>query len=587
MTRASTTVLLFTVATSLALGCGVSPRRGTYGGYGYAGQGGAGGQQGGGGQGGGAAANVSISDDPREALEQVDQYLQRQSYQRIGPAVRNANLPVNGVIAYGIDVQPGRCYTVVGLAQQSADLNMIVLDPAGRTIGYNVDPDPRPWVTACPGQQGRAIARLQMAGGGGEYYYAVYHGPQNSRPNLAGLFSGSQASGPRTAQLDPQTSQRLQALDQRMAQQRFQRLNQPQGVVYAQREDRNFDLNLEQGFCYAFATLGGPGARDTDVFLVDGSGNEIERDVSTNLDATVQYCPEQSGAYTLRTRMYAGEGPLFTVGYYQARSGGQAQPEPEQVIASSSTQGAGLEENVRLLDADMRARGYEPYAEPSRGQLQQGETQDFDIELEGGKCYAILGVGDNGVRDLDLALLDSSGDRIDRDVETDARPIVRVCAPRTGSYTMQVSMYRGQGNFVYAPYRWPRGTSGPFGLRGLIYVRLAEVTSLLGHEGYEPDVSVEPGQGQLRRQGARRSHEVRLSGGQCYSILVVGGEGMNDLDVTLVDGNTTLATDSSRTAFPSVRHCPQSDGELTLNVQAGAGSGEYFYQVFRRSAQGG
>lgn len=561
--------------------CGVSPRRNVYAGQTY----GAGPQAGGGvtgGQPGGAPAGPQVSSDPRAALDQIDGYLQSQGYTRVGPAVRNQNLEVNGVIAYGIDAQAHLCYTVVALAQPNADLNMVVQDPAGRTIGYNVDPDPHPWVTVCPGQQGRAIARLQMMGGGGEYYYAVYQGSPQVRPNLAGLWGGTQPTE-QQAQMDPQTAQRLQQLEQRLTQQRFQRISDPHGLVYQEREDRNFALNLEQGFCYAFATLGGPGARDTDVFLVDGSGNEIERDVTTNIDATVQYCPEQSGQYSLRTRMYGGQGPIFTVGYVQAQAGQQPPQQTGQVIASTSTQGATLDENFRLLDADMRARGYETNAEPSRGSLAQGETRDFEISLEGGKCYAILAVGDGGVRDLDLLLLDQGGRQVDRDVETDARPIVRVCAENSGDYTMQVRMFSGTGNFVYAPYRWPRGTRGPFGLEGLIYVRLAEVTSLLAVEGFEPDVDAAPGRGRLARQGQSRTHQVELSGGQCYSVLVVGGGGVNNLDVTLSNGNTPLASDGSRTAFPNVRYCPEQDGRYTLKVEAGDGQGDYFYQVFKQS----
>lgn len=558
--------------------CGVSPRRPIYAGHTY-GTNPQGGPAGVGGQGGGAA---QVSSDPRTALDQIDAYLQQQGYTRVGPAVRNQNLPANGVIAYGIDAQAHLCYTVVALAHQGADLNMVVLDPAGRTIGYNVDPDPHPWVTVCPGQQGRAVARLQMASGGGEYYYAVYQGPPTVRPNLAVLWGGA-LQGPQQVPIDPATASRLQQLDQRMAQQRFQRIGEPQGVVYGSREDRNFQLNLEQGDCYAFATLGGPGTRDTDVFLVDGSGNEIERDVRTNLDAVVQYCPDQSGQYALRTRLYEGQGPVFTVAYVQTRDGEQPPRQRGQVIADTSTAGAGLEENFRLLDADMRARGYEAFGDASRGSLGQGETQDFEIRLEGGKCYAILAVGDNGVRDLDLILLDRNGRQIDRDVETDPRPVVRVCADRTGDYRMQVRMFSGSGNFVYQPYRWPRGTRGPFGLEGLIYVRLAEVTSLLGVDGYEPDVDAAPGRGRLAREGQSRTHELRLERGQCYSVLVVGGEGVHDLDVTLTQGDTPLATDGSRTAFPNVRHCPEQTGNYTLKVQAGAGSGDYFYQIFRRT----
>ena len=65
---------------------------------------------------------------------------------------------------------------------------------------------------------------------------------------------------------------------------------------------------------------------------------------------------------------------------------------------------------------------------------------------------------------------------------------MRVCPSARGHYRMAIRMTSGSGSYIYAPYRWTRGTRGPFGLAGLIYLRLAEVTSLLAVEGYEPDV---------------------------------------------------------------------------------------------------
>jgi hypothetical protein len=343
-----------------------------------------------------------------------------------------------------------------------------------------------------------------------------------------------------------------------------------------------FDLNLQQGWCYTFATFGGPGTTDTDVFLTDPGGEELESDTRAERDARVRFCPQQSGPYVLRTLLYHGNGPVFTVGYAQAQ-GGAATAQSGDVMGSQATTAAGIEQNFRLLDADMRARGYESYGEPSRGTLQPSQSRDYPLELEGGKCYAILAVGDNGVRNLDLVVTDQAGREIDQDVETDARPVVRVCAGRTGNYSIRVRMSEGAGNFVYAPYRWPRGTRGPFGLEGLIYVRLAEVTSLLAVEGYEPDIDAAPGRGRLARQTQSRTHALELSAGQCYSVLVVGGEGVHDLDASLLRGSDSVVSDQTRTAFPSVRHCAEQAGRYSLQVTATGGAGEYFYQIFRRS----
>jgi hypothetical protein len=381
--------------------------------------------------------------------------------------------------------------------------------------------------------------------------------------------------------MDPETQRRLAELDRQLTGQGFVRIGQPMGLVLGRHSQRDFALNLVNGQCYAFAALGGPGSVDTDVMLTDSSGEQLEADTRRDRDAMIRFCASSTGAYSLHARMYDGEGALFTVGY--ARSGTQqVEAQRQPVIATTSTAGAGLSENVALLDADMHARGYESYGSPTTARLAQGGTRDFEISLDGGRCYAILAVGDTGVRDLDLVLLDARGNEVDRDIAEDARPTVRVCPRESGRFSMRVRMTTGEGSYVYAPYRWPRGTRGPFGLEGLSYVRLAEVTALLSVEGFEPDPGFTPQSGQLRREHARASHDVRLSG-QCYAIVVVGGDGVRDLDITLSRGSTPVASEtSSRNAFPSLRHCAEADARYSIGVIAVSGSGRYHVQVFSR-----
>lgn len=520
---------------------------------------------------------------PREQLEQLDRVLRGQGYQPVGPAT-HANLQANGITAYAIDVRRGHCYTIALFGSPGTDVNLVMLDPAGRDIAHNVQPDEHPWVGFCAARGGRFVARVQMARGQGEYYFAPYFTQGRTPADLTAFFGATQ-TGPQVAQIDAPTMERLSALDQRMASERYQRIGEPSGLVLRNREERVFALSLEQGRCYAFGTLGGPGTSDTDVFLQDGAGQRIEADTGTDRDAMVQYCAPDDGNYTLQVRMYGGEGPVFTVAYAQAAAGGAATAPVVPVIAQTSTAGAGLDESFALLDADMRARGYESFGEPQRGQLAEGAEQSYGVELEGGKCYAILAVGDSGVRDMSLALRDSTGREVDRDETGDARPTVRVCPEATGSYTMVVRMVSGAGSYVYAPYRWPRGTRlGD--MSGILYVRLAEVTALLNVESFQPDPGYSMDRGRLRREGASATHSLQLQGGQCYSIVVVGGEGVRDLDVTLAQGSTQVASDLGvRNAFPSVRHCASTDGAYTVTVRAAAGSGDYVYQVF--SQQGG
>lgn len=526
--------------------------------------------------------DVVASGTPREQLEQLDGVLRQQGYAPMGPAV-HGNLPTNGLIAYAVDAQAGACYTLAVIGEaEGQNIDMIVLDPYGRPAAHHVRPDNHPWASFCAGAAGRFIARVQMAAGAGGYYYAAYSGPAARQMELSSFYGEQPSTDVQVAQMDAQTQQRLGVLDQQLGAQGFTRVGRPAGLVLNGREPRDFQLNLRQGQCYAFASLGGPGAIDTDLVLSDQGGEQISSDTRRERDALIQYCAPTTGSYALSVRMYDGQGPLFAVGY--VRNAGQAQ-QTEPVISSTSTAHATLQENFALVDADMRARGYESYGSQTNAQLAQGGTRNFEIQLEGGRCYAILAVGDAGVRDLDLVLLGPGGEEVDRDIARDPRPTVRVCPERDGNFIMQVRMTDGHGSYVYAPYRWPRGTSGA-GLRGLSWVRLSEVTALLSVEGFAPDAGFSPEDGNLRRQGATASHRVELAAGQCYAIVVVGGDGVHDLDVTLSQRGTQLTSDlGSRSAFPSIRHCATEDGRYDVGITASHGQGRYYMQVFSRSQQ--
>ena len=520
-------------------------------------------------------------------LGQFDVYMRARGFAPVGPAIHNSNLPQGGLIAYSVAAQQGACYAFVAIGETpNQDINLTVEDPQARQIGYDVRPDNHPYVVACPGLEGRVSTRVQMLQGGGGFYYTVYQGTSAQNVDLAQFFTGGSSRVAQQVPIDATTNDRVNAFAERVSGNGFRVVVQPVGFQVAERSERILPINLDARFCYQFATFGGPGAADTDVYLMDGANNEIERDNTPGIDAAVEVCPSQTGLYQLKMSMYRGAGNLFMAGFARAANAANPPAQPAnngQVVAGTATEGAGLEDNFRLLDSDMHARGYESFGDQTRGELSQGQDRAIDIPLEGGKCYAILAVGDNGVRDLDLVLLDSRNNEVDRDVEQNPRPVVRVCPTNTGSYTMHLRMFDGQGHFVYAAYRWPRGTRGPFGLRGLMYVRLAEMTELLSVDQYTPDSDFTPAQGTFRTQGEAHSHEIQLAANRCYSVLVVGGDGVDDIDAQLLNGRTQLASDSSRNAFPNVRYCTQQAGTFTLQVRSAAGQGAYYYQLFTRA----
>jgi hypothetical protein len=74
----------------------------------------------------------------------------------------------------------------------------------------------------------------------------------------------------------------------------------------------------------------------------------------------------------------------------------------------------------------------------------------------GGRCYRIFATGERSVQDLDVAVVDEDGTLIASDRQTGPAPVVPgrgpLCLDRAGSYTLEVSVVRGDG--AYALQVW-------------------------------------------------------------------------------------------------------------------------------------
>jgi hypothetical protein len=84
--------------------------------------------------------------------------------------------------------------------------------------------------------------------------------------------------------------------------------------------------------------------------------------------------------------------------------------------------------------------GYSLRGDPHTGTLKNESSEDFSIVLEGGVRYILVGVCDNDCTDVDLRLLDESGQEIDSDYEEDDVPMVEAGPARAAQYTVHVYM---------------------------------------------------------------------------------------------------------------------------------------------------
>jgi hypothetical protein len=114
---------------------------------------------------------------------------------------------------------------------------------------------------------------------------------------------------------------------------------------------------------------------------------------------------------------------------------------------------------VLPIAAKRAASGMVPQGKPITGTLVQGARSDHLLVLEGGRCYRVVGVGGEGVSDMDLFLYNPAGVQATQDSGQDRYPVlgkqIEICPVVAGAYRLQVQMYEGGGDFALGLYRSP------------------------------------------------------------------------------------------------------------------------------------
>jgi S1-C subfamily serine protease/uncharacterized RDD family membrane protein YckC len=101
-----------------------------------------------------------------------------------------------------------------------------------------------------------------------------------------------------------------------------------------------------------------------------------------------------------------------------------------------------LSARLQEVSRDVEARGasVKPSGESGSGSLASGATQHVSLKARKGELVGAVAVCDADCSDLDLRLLDSDGEELSADEESDARPVVAWRADADGPVTLEVSM---------------------------------------------------------------------------------------------------------------------------------------------------
>lgn len=99
--------------------------------------------------------------------------------------------------------------------------------------------------------------------------------------------------------------------------------------------------------------------------------------------------------------------------------------------------------------------------------------------------------------------------------------------------------------------------------------------------------SGEISEGSLAEGGVARLTS-RLRGGDCYTIVAFGGEGVSDLDVVVMDdAGVEVAADRSSDSQAAAQFCPEVDGDYQISVRMAHGNGTYVLTSWSGAPRGG
>jgi len=474
-------------------------------------------------------------------------------------------LPEGEGRGFALDLPTDRCTTMIAIGGgRMRELDARLFDGEGAELAQDAIDGEGALLHVCPeGAAGTLPHYLELRAerGAGAVVIGAFHSPHGAGEGFGDLFDEV---------LDPAVGfedvEAALAATTRVLRDRGMRAEGEARVVgVAEGEAVRQQILLEPGRCYVGVAQGGEGLRDVDLYLFDGAGAELARDIGGDATPRVEHCPSVEGVATLEAQAFEGAGAI-ALAVFSGAPVDDEEPPP----APETQDGLDAFEPLPwlLAQADVfSARGYgDPLLLVREATIAPGETAVHEVVVGPG-CAVVLGAGGPGELDLDLYLADPEGELVDRDVRVARTATVAACSPSVRTYEVRVKGY-GRGRYALA-----RLAAAP---------ELDELAAL----------RVEPSLADHRRRGFElvRSARVELSSerplrerfevpeGRCAVALAGGGEGVLDLDLLLRDeAGTLLATDTGPAPWAALGQCGGA-GPLEIELRVYRGEGEAVLQ---------
>jgi hypothetical protein len=195
-------------------------------------------------------------------------------------------------------------------------------------------------------------------------------------------------------------------------------------------EDMVARVNLVEGGDYMVVAYCDPGCTNLDLVLVDSFGEQIEADRLPDAEPILMFAAESTGSFQVQVNAVecSDVGCSVAVGILGSTS------EPGMLP------GEDMAGRLTLVGAELTSLGFTEIGDERIGSLNSDQIISLPITLEAGREYRLAGVCDQDCLDLDLALVDPTGETVASDILEDALPILAHVADTTGNHQLEIIM---------------------------------------------------------------------------------------------------------------------------------------------------
>lgn len=209
------------------------------------------------------------------------------------------------------------------------------------------------------------------------------------------------------------------------------------------------------------------------------------------------------------------------------------------------------------------------------GGMSEGQKTSFTQILRTGACYRFAAVGGEEARDLDLRVFAKSK-MVASDGGSVSSPTADYCAVADVAAEVTLQMFKGKGPYAVAVYAKGTGDSDVSSMEAAALLDLKEL-ALEVASGMEQ--IGEPVCGLLNHRNTEVL-DVLLDRARCYKFIAAGGEGVQDLSLSLIVDGEEVASDRLSGNTPMVQWCSGGRVHTKVKITPYGGQGPFAFGLY-------